>query len=66
MKRLLLLLLVSAVPALAQITEFPAGANPLPADALKARFTGAAYKFKGAARLALVYALLFALGVVVA
>jgi hypothetical protein len=48
MKRLLLLMLVSAVPAFAQTTEFPSGASPLPADALKTRFTKASYKFTGA------------------
>jgi hypothetical protein len=48
MTRLLSLLLASAVPAFAQTTEFPGGASPLGADALKARFSEASYAFTDA------------------
>lgn len=51
MRRVLFLLLFVAAHAHAQskpVTDFPGGATPLSAEALKARFTGASYAFTGA------------------
>jgi hypothetical protein len=51
MTRLLFLLTLACAQAHAQpklVTEFPAGAAPLSAQALKERFTGARYAFTGA------------------
>lgn len=51
MNRLLLTLLFLPLPIYAQtklVTEFPEGAKPLAAEALKERFSGGDYAFRGA------------------